>query len=118
MSSTVIQFKKNLPFTVNLKAMTALTWKTYDSQLIPFLKDEDLEHVRLIRESLPLRLTYLKGFFSKKAFTELPSSRLGYDVIFELFKSLKGKLTFYRISLSFLLLEKEIISELLRISFI
>jgi hypothetical protein len=118
MPTLAIPFEKDHLPAVSLKGMTASTWKTYDGQPIPFLEDEDPEHVRLVRKSLPLRLAHLEGFFSKKASTELPPSRPGHDVILELSRPLEGKPTSYRTPLSLLPLEKETTDELLRIGFI
>jgi hypothetical protein len=59
-------------------------WKTFDGKAIPFPEGEDLEYIKLVRQIIPEQLVHLKGFFSKKAFTEVPESRPGYDIIFEL----------------------------------
>ena len=83
-----------------------------------FPPDEDPEYVKLVRERLPLRLSYLEGFFFKKAFIKLLSYRLRYDVILELKYLRTGLPPTYRTPIKHIPLEKETIDELLYIGFI
>lgn len=63
-------------------------------------------------------MTYLKGFFSKKASTKLPPSQDRFDIRLELERLLKGKPKSFYIPSYLLPLEKETIDELLSIGFI
>ena len=119
MPDAAIYFEDSPPPSISINALTQqAAWKTHDGKSIPFPADEDPEHVRLVREMLPPRLAHLEGFFSKKASTKLPPSRLGHDVVLELAKPLEGKPPSFRTPLSLLPLEKETTDELLRIGFI
>jgi hypothetical protein len=94
------------------------SWKTYDGQPIPFPRDEDPEHVQLVRQLLPTRLRHLEGFFSKKASTRLPPRRPGHDVTLELKTERTGSPPSFRTPVSLIPLEKETIDELLKWGFI
>ena len=119
MPTTAIPFDETTTPTISLSAITSSpAWKTYDGKKIPFPAGKDPEHVRRVRETLPARLAHLEGFFSKKASTKLPPSRLGHDMVLELIRPLEGKPSLYRTPISLLPLEKETIDELLRIGFI
>lgn len=105
--------------TISINALaSSATWKTYDGKHIPFPEDEDPEHVKRVRETLPPRLAHLEGFFSKMASTKLPPSRPGHDVVLELERPLEGSPPSFRTPLSLLPLEKETTDELQKIGFI
>jgi hypothetical protein len=94
-------------------------WKTFDRTAIPFPEGEDPEHIKLVRQTIPKQLAYLEGFFSKKASTEVPESRPGYDVIFELKENvIKIKTPYYQTPIQYFPFEKEYTDELLHIGFI
>jgi hypothetical protein len=95
------------------------SWKTFDKTIIPFPKGKDSEHIKLVRQTIPKQLTYLKRFFSKKASTEVSESRPGYDVILELKENvIKIKTPYYQTPIQYLLFEKEYTDKLLCIRFI
>ena len=59
-----------------------------DGKPIPVPTGEDPAHIRLVRETLPERLTHLEGFFSKKSSTHLPAPDSRREVVLELRKPL------------------------------
>ena len=119
MPTIAIPFDEAITSTVSLSAITlSPAQKTHNGKKIPFPAGKDPEHVRRVRKILLARLAHLEGFFSKKASTKLPPSQLGHDMVLELIRPLEGKPSLYRIPISLLPLEKEIIDELLRIGFI
>jgi hypothetical protein len=94
-------------------------WKTFDGIAIPFPEGKDPEYIKLVRQTIPKQLTYLEGFFSKKASTEVPESRPGYDVILELKENvIKIRTLYYQTPIQYLPFEKEHTDKLLRIRFI
>lgn len=118
MPMEAISFEDDHLPTVSISKLTAAPWRTYDGKSITFPEVEDPGHIKLVRDTLPLRLSHLEGFFLKKASTRLPPSRPGHDVVLELAKPLEGKSASYWTPLAYLPLEKETTDELLRIDFI
>lgn len=80
--------------TISLNTMaTNQYWtKTFDSKYISFPPGKDPEDITKVRAKLPHKLSYLEGFFSKKAAAILPPSQPGFDITLELEKPLTGKL--------------------------
>jgi hypothetical protein len=72
-------------------------WKIFDRKAISFPEGEEPEYVKLVRQTILRQLAYLEEFFSKKASTEIPESRPGYDIILELKKDvIKTKTPYYQ----------------------
>jgi hypothetical protein len=103
---------------LNINAVSPIKWKTYDNKPIPFPIGEDPAHVRLVCKSCTERLAYLKGCFSKKASSMLPSPDPKREDALELHKPLEGQPPSFCIFLSLLSLEKETINKQLYIGFI
>ena len=76
------------PPALSISAVSTAKWKTLDGKPIPFPTGEDPAHIRLVRETLPERLTHPEGFFSKKSSTHLPSPDSRREVVLELCKPL------------------------------
>jgi hypothetical protein len=94
-------------------------WKTFNEKAIPFPEKEDTEYIKLVHQTIPEQLAHLERFFSKKASTEVPESRPGYDVILELKEDITQiKTPYYQTPIQYFPLEKEYTDELLRIRFI
>ena len=55
-------------------------WKTFDGKKIPFLANENLKHIKLVRKLIFKKLSYFEKFFSKKKLTHIAPLKPGYDI--------------------------------------
>ena len=119
MPTEPIPLERTGPNSDQLMVGAITDWKTFDGKPILFPKDEDPEHVKLVRSVLPFELAHLEGFFFKKEANTLPPHRLGHDVVLELERPPPSSgPPRYRTPIQFLPLEKETVDLLLAINFI